>query len=415
MIQRNWCKVGLVILMVVFWGFVSPLSAQEPEKGNIKIGALEVHPSVGLSGTYNDNIYKNFGNLKSEADYITTLSPGIQFFLPIQRHNLQLGYQADINWYKNNSDTNYFNQQASGALNLNFTGGLTVNVSDLYSDTTVPRRGKSTPGVSGAADTYHEMPYISNDFNFLAKYQFVDRWAIEGRYNNFDYGYKNRYDEAGSYKRNRFGGSLYYRFTAKIDALVDYNYAQNDYKINGPANNNKVQGTYVGLSFDPTSRMRGFLKLGWGQKDYDNNIVAGRNTSFSFFSSLVDLTYTLSRYDRFNLRANRTAEDDVLTQAPFINTDIFLGYNHIFSWNEKVSFNDNLGYGSMAFEGSTTDIDGAIKIRDDKRFSGGLGVGYALQRWLNLGLNYSYTNNDSNMLNYKYTENKVWVNATAAF
>jgi len=101
--------------------------------------------------------------------------------------------------------------------------------------------------------------------------------------------------------------------------------------------------------------------------------------------------------------------------APFTYTDISLWYRHILAWNEKLSLNANVGYATWKFEGSTTDIDGQIKIRDDKKFYGGVGVSYALQRWLSLGLNYSYTNNDSNSLNYKYIENKIWFSAVAAF
>ena len=103
------------------------------------------------------------------------------------------------------------------------------------------------------------------------------------------------------------------------------------------------------------------------------------------------------------------------TNAPFTNTDFSLWYKHLLAWNEKVSLNANVGYGTGKYEQGTTDIDGTIKIRDDKRYYGGVGVGYALQRWLTLALNYSYTNNDSNFLNYNYTENRIWFSVVAAF
>jgi len=56
----------MVALMITIVGLFSSLSAQQgPGQGNIKVGALNVYPSIGLTETYNDNIYRNYGKLKS--------------------------------------------------------------------------------------------------------------------------------------------------------------------------------------------------------------------------------------------------------------------------------------------------------------------------------------------------------------
>src|SRR4030043_285492 len=121
-----WGRRWLVVTsMITFFGLVSSVSAQGPGKGNIKVGALEVHPSIGLTETYNDNIYKNYGNLRSESDWITTLTPGIQFSLPMQRHSFQVDYRADMNWFSSNSNTNYTNQRVGGTVVAGF--GLAGN------------------------------------------------------------------------------------------------------------------------------------------------------------------------------------------------------------------------------------------------------------------------------------------------
>jgi len=342
---------------------------------------------------------------------ITTLSPGIQFFLPLQRHSFQVEYQADVNWFSTNSNTNYTNQLVGGAVNLDFPGGLLFNVSDNYLDANIPRKAKT--GDNSSSDPYRQLPYTSNDLKFMGKYRFVDRWAVEARYNNYDYAYKNSYDQAGSYNRDLYGGSLYYRFTSKVDALLDYNYSKTDYKTTFTSNN-KLQSYYLGLSFDPTSKLRGVLKLGLDQIDFDTN-VAGRNNSFSGFATLIDLTYALSRYDGLTLKGIRAIQLDIDSNAPFTTTDFSLWYKHLFAWNEKVNLNANVGYGTSEFEQGTMDIDGTVKIRNDKRYYAGVGIGYALLRWLIFGIYYSYTDNDSNFLNYKYKENKIWLSVTAAF
>ena len=404
----------MAILAALF--FVTPsLWAQMagPGKGNIKVGPVEVHPFVGVAETYNDNIYQSYGGLKKESDYITTLSPGIQLLLPVRRHSFQLDYRADMNWYAKNDETNYTNQTGGGAINLEFPGGLNFSISNYYSDAVIPRKGKEVTGISGAADANRELPYNANDFNARAKYRFVDRWAAEVRYNNYDYRYKQAIDEDGTFNRNLYGGSLYYRFTPKVDALVDYNYSTVDYKTT-PINDNTNHSAYLGLSFDPTAKLNGYLKLGWAEKDYEED-QPGRTKSFSAFSTLVDLTYNMSRYHILTLKGNRIIEEDVDTNAPFTTTDFSLGYRHFLAWNEKVSLNANLGYGTKKFEKATTDADGTLKIRDDKKWYGGAGIGYAPQRWLSLGLNYTYTRDKSNFINYDYKENKVILSALIAF
>jgi hypothetical protein len=405
----------LAVLVFLCFLIPSPLWAQisGPGTGNIKAGPVEIHPFVELTETYSDNIYKNYGGFKKESDFITTLSPGIRLILPLKTHSFQLDYRADVNWYAKNSETNYINQIGGGLIKLEFPAGLSFNFSDYFTHATIPRYAKEIPGISGAADPYRELPYNGNDFNAMVKYRFLDRWAIEGRYNNYDYRYTHDYDKNGNYNRNIFGGSLYYRLTPKIDALVDYNFSTVDYKT-ATTYDNTNHSAYLGVAFDPTAKLNGYLKLGWSMKNYKQDL-ANRNNSFSTPSTLIDLNYNLSPYHIFTLKGNRVIAEDVDTNAPMTATDFSLGYRHILKWHDKISLNANIGYGTEKFKAPTTDADGTLKTRDDKKWYGGTGVSYAPKTWLSFSLNYIYTNNDSNFINYHYTENKVYLKALIAF
>jgi hypothetical protein len=418
LITRPYIKAltnTLVVLAFLLFLISSPLWAQitGPGTENIKAGPVEIHPFVELTETHSDNIYKNYGGFEKESDYITTLSPGISLILPVKTHSFQLDYRADINWYSKNSETNYTNQIGGGLIKLEFPGGLSFNFSDYFTHAVIPRKAKETPGISGAADPYRELPYNGNDFNAIVKYRFLDRWAIETRYNNYDYRYTRDYDKDGNYNRDIVGGSLYYSLTPKIDALLDYNFSTVNYKT---ANNydNTDQYAYLGVVFDPTAKLNGYLKLGGSMKNYKQDL-ANRDNSFSTYSTLIGLNYNLSSYHIFTLKGNRIIEEDVDTNAPVITTDFLLGYRHILIWYEKISLNTNVGYGTKKFKGETTDADGTIKKRDDKKWYGGGGINYALQPWLSFSLNYIYINNDSNFINYDYSENRVYLKALIAF
>jgi hypothetical protein len=421
--KRPHMKTVMITLMAVLTVlcFTAPsLLAQTigpipgPGTGNIKAGPVEIHPFLEFTETYSDNIYSNYGGLKKESDFITTLSTGIRFILPVKSHTFQLDYRADANWYAKNPETNYTNQIAGGLFKLEFPGGLSFNFSDYFAHATIPRKGKDLPSwIPASLDPYREFPYNANDLNAKATYRFLDRWAVEARYNNYDYRYIRNYDESGNYNRNLFGGSLYYRFTQKIDALLDYNFSTVNYKT-ATTNDNTNHSAYLGVAFDPTAKLNGYLKLGWALKDYKNDL-ANRINSFSSPSTLIDLTYNLSPYHILMLRGNWVIAEDVDTNAPMISTDFSFGYRHILKWHEKISLNTNIGYGTRKFKAPTTDADGTLKTRDDKRWYGGVGTTYTLQPWLYFSLNYIYTDNHSNFIDYNYRENKVYFKATIAF
>ena len=181
----------IIDILVVFLFLSSPVFAQlrAPTGGKIKLGPVEIHPSIKLMETYSDNIYVSYDNKAKESDYITTLSPGIQFLLPLKRHSFQVGYKADINRYSDNDETDYTNYLFGGALSLNFPGGLFFTLSDYYSIETVPRKWKEQSGVLGSEDPYREMDYKANVLDTKVRYNFVNRWAVAVWYNNYDYDY----------------------------------------------------------------------------------------------------------------------------------------------------------------------------------------------------------------------------------
>lgn len=410
--KKTWFIASLCIVLAfpafAVWGQTVP-----SDKGNIKLGPLEVHPSVGLAETYTDNVYRNYDGHEKKSDWITTLSPGLELVLPLRRHSLKVGYLADVNWYGKNRENNHVQQAATGSVNLDFPGGLVFTVSHRFTDSEIVRKWIEQPGLSGANDPYRAMPFQSNDFNTRAKYSFADRWAVAAWYNYYKYDYKNEYDRAGSYDRNLFGGSVFYRVTPKTDFLVEYAHSRVAYP-RSVASDNKNDTAYVGLGFDPSAKLKGYLKVGWTQKKYDV-IAASGEDKYNTFSTQIDLAYDLSPYDVISLKGSRTIEEDIDTNAAYTRDYYSLGYSHTLSQNERIRLNALVGYGKSKFESPQTDVDGSFKTRDEKIYSGTLGVDYAMLRWLLWNLSYTYENRDSNFVRYNGAENRVFLKATVSF
>ncbi|MBN1547645.1 MAG: outer membrane beta-barrel protein [Syntrophaceae bacterium] len=380
-------------------------------KGNIKLGPLEIHPSIAVTETYTDNVYLSYDGKKDENDWITTVSPGIKLVLPLSRHSIKVGYYADINYFKDYDENDYVRQVGFASLNLDFPGGLTVEITDRFTDSEVLRKWKDQPGLSGAADPYRDKPYQANDFLAKAKYIFADRWAVAAWYNNYKYEYDHRYDKSGNYDRDLIGTSLFYRFTAKTEALLEYQYSKIDYPDNEMYDNSN-NAVYVGLGFDPKGKLNGYLKVGWAEKDYDEDRDEDR---IDTFSTQIDLAYNISPYDVVKLKAIRTIEEDIDTNQPFTREDYSIGYSRIIASNERIRLNAQLGYGKDDYEGEAQDTDGAWKKRKEDIYYATLGIEYAMQRWLMWNLSYTYLRRDSNFIRYDYDENRVFLKGTIYF
>jgi len=410
-------KLPIVIICLVFgFGFMvfpSEIHSQQLRPGKIKLGPVGVHPSLGLTETYTDNVYQSYDGKDKESDFITTISPGLQLVLPLRRHSVTAGYRADINRYAGFSENDYVRQTANGSVNLDFPGGLLLNISDTFIDSEVIRKWKEQPGLGGSADRYRAKPYQANDFVTKARYHFANRWSAVVWYNFYKYDYDHEYDRSGSYDRNLAGGSLLYRFTRKTDLLVELQHSRVVYP-HSKFHDNRNNTVYAGLGFDPGAKLDGYLKVGWTQKKYDEK-PASMNDEFNEPSMQIDLGYNLSPYDVINFRGIRVIEEDEDTNEPFTRSDFSIGYSHIMSMNGKIRPNARIGYAKHDYEGQSTDIDGLVKQRDEKIHYATVGVDYAMQRWLKLSLDYTYRKRDSNFIRYDYSENRVFLNATVSF
>lgn len=404
-----------VLLILVFIFVALPAWGQPPRtgEGNIKVGPLEVHPSIGITQTWSDNVYRSYDGKAKESDWITTLSPGLELILPLRRHSVKVGYFADIYRHKDFDENNYTKQLFTASLNLDFPGGLQVTVKNDYIDSEVRRKWREQPGLAGPADPYRARPYDSNDFLTRLRYSFSTRWAAAVWYNYFKYDYDREYDSTGSFKRHLGGGSIFYRIAPKTEFLVEYTRSTVDYPKN-PADDNRNDTVYVGLQFDATAKLSGHLKAGWSQKKYDTPKV-GTEDTFDAFSTRIDLAYRLTPFDTIRLRGSRTIEEDSDTNAAFTRDDYSLGYSHILSMNEKIRLNASIGYGRERYEGLSADTGGILRQRSDDLLYTSLSADYAMQRWLTWTLSYSYFDRDSNFIRYDGSENVVFLNARVSF
>jgi len=371
-------RVFSSLVFLVF--LLAPLLALATEPaGNIHIGQLDIHPSLSVKNEYNDNIY---GVASHEAgSAITTISPGIAFQLPIQKHLLNMDCRAEFiepSHHQNYEADNYF---ANIMLDLDFNR-LNVLIGDNFVRDSV------------APDSENDIrnDYYQNRFFLDASYKLANRYKIKGFYRNelrdFNRFHKSWQPdpELDDYTKNEFGFNLFYRFLPLTSALVEYAYTNtNNDDMGFPSTDSDTQRLWLGLTWEATSKITGTIKGGYVYRNYEVGI-----DDFDGFGMKGDLTYKFTSYTIFGLKGFRKPFDTSVTQEEavygtyYVSTGGTLSVDHKFT--HKITASADVSYTNDNYEEKGI----YDKRRDDDRIRFGVGVNYQVQDWL--GCKVSYRN-----------------------
>ena len=124
-------KIIIPILFLAFSLLILPLPAQ---------ARMQYGLGMNVSEEYNDNIYLD--RRDKEEDWITTIDPGLSFFLETNNLDVNLDYSLSLRYYKDNTDENQNDfkdiQRARGTATLfpgdPFTVVANANVSTVIVD-----------------------------------------------------------------------------------------------------------------------------------------------------------------------------------------------------------------------------------------------------------------------------------------
>lgn len=401
-------------------GYGSPVRSGSISSGELyssRSGYL--HPFVSVGGLYTDNLFNTENDEKS--DWVTVVTPGIWLARPASRQKLAVIntlntapgglalsrflpeddrrlqtyalYRADIREHDKYTSENRIDHRVEGMVRLALRGGLTFELADVYE---VNRDPYGTGGtLSRELDKY-----TSNLFTTMFSYKLTPKFSVRADYGH----YFLDYDETRNEYRNREDDSvsayLYYRVSPKTSVFLQTEYIVVNYDTAVNSDSDSMH-YYVGVQLRPRAKLRGQLKIGYGQKDYDVATVDDRDEFL--YEARIDYFFTpkTSVYLKTNRRVLETDSkgfDDILSHKTQI------GYRQRFSakWRGEAA----LYFANDEYSGATS--------RDDDRTGFVAAIGFAPKRWLNLSLGYEFEDRDSDVAGNDYQSNQVFLRATAA-
>ncbi len=385
------------------------------------------HPFLSLTEYYTDNLFELPED--EEEDFITVLSPGLWLGFPAgnqptlqattlnsapgglavtrfpaesrRRFQAYALYRADIKKHHNFPDEDNVYQRAEGLLNVNLRGGLSLELIDIYQLTQDPY----STGIDREMDEI-----TSNIVQFLANYRIGPKTRVRADYTRYNVLFD---DERNAFReRDDDVASLYlfYRFLPRTSLLLEFDYIDIDYReeILGDSREKTV---FAGLRWEVSEKTQGLAKFGHIWRDIDEG-----GSREAFIGEIrLDYRFTPKTSTYFSL-TRRFEETDVASTNSVFSHRAQLGYRQKITtrWNAMA---DLIWY-KNDYRGLTTIGNGSGQVetghRLDDNFGGRLTAGYLFRRWLNFGIGYSYIQRNSNFDDLDYTNNTLFLSATAA-
>ncbi len=408
-------------------GYGSPIRSDRIVPGEVlSARSGYVHPFLSVGGFYTDNLFQTDGNEKS--DTVAIITPGVWFALPATRQKLievntlntapgglalsrfrtetnrrfqgYALYRADIREHDKYTEENRTDHRAEGSFKVSLRGGLSLEMIDVYEINRDPY------GTGGTPDRKLDK-FDSNLFNTILAYQFTPKTSLRLDYGNYylDYDkdrnkYRNRTDNTGS-------AYLFYSLTPKTALFFQVEYVAIDYDedINSDSD---AMNYYIGAQMRASKKLRGRVKVGYGEKDYDDSNLDDRDE----WMAEARLDYFFTPKTSIYLRSTRR-----VLESDSIGTNSILSYRTQLGYRQR--FTPKLR-GEMAFSYVNNDYKDDIVAglqadkRKDKDYGFIVAVGFIPNRWLNVSVGYEYEDRDSNLENNDYTNNTVFLRMTAA-
>lgn len=366
----------------------------ETTPGNLKAGPIKFHPKLETRATYDSNILRE--HVDEREDVIFNVKPGAIIELPINKHQIAAGYEADFENFVKRDDQTDQNQNFFALADINFPDWY-INVLEEFSETS-DRSGTTFTG---------RIPRIDNSINPKVGYKWK-RLTFETGYRHFLRDFRRHADKALDFTLNEFTGVVYYDLFARLKALVDYHVGFINYP-NTFLRNTTFHQMRVGLEGEVHPNVLVKVRVGPHMR---NSLSSSEPDFYSWvFKSLVE--YRM----RNNLTLKAFASREPV-EATFNDVNYYL--EHQFGGSVEYTFRPKwivFGETGLTFQNyaERAQIDDVTFYRKDRIFYMKPGLRYLIHPSLQFELAYELGLRRSNFNNFEYVSHVLYLASKLAY
>ena len=404
---------------------------------------VKITPKISIREEYDDNIFLVKEN--TDADWITTVSPGFEIDIESDKNGLELDYT--FGWVRYYNNTSNDNMRHSGRLKFwqKLTEHLKLNIEDRYLKSDDIFDEDLSPTLPSQRVANNRSRYQRNDATANLEYDFGprSRFTTGYVYNILDNEDPNLEDMT---EKGPFVG-LSHWFDNKNSIDFDYRFAEYEYTQKGISEarpNIEVQETGFIYSHRFSERVKPFLSyriyhqnfMGIEKSYWIHNFGGGigyafsQKTSFDIFlggyypsgDTTTDpgMTFTALlkrdfRRGSFSLGAD-TGWDTGFTEVIPRGFTRYYGGLAQFDYQimEKLGVYADTSYRQNRYPSDELDIIGGYDPSDDKTYTGRCGLNYRFYQWFSLDLSYTYRQRFSDDPDNEFVDNRFMLRFNAA-
>ena len=364
------------------------------ERGALRLGPVDLHPSVSVKESYSDNIYATRD--AKQHDFLMVLTPGIYLQLPVRNHTFSLAANTTLTRYAKFTTENTNDYFINGTGNLMFGSRVNLKLSDTYI------RGHEPRGSSSSGDIEK---FINNTAAVSMTYLLAEVSKVQLDVSETDWDYKT--STFRSRKEDLLSAYIYYRLMPKTSAFVQYNFKDVTFDQGSLDLDNRTHSGLLGITWEATGKSKGSIAAGYLSKRFDFASKGHLRT----WTANADINHNFTEYTSLRLLGKREVnEASLLGTRYYVTTGLYGELTHRFL--QRLAAVLKASYGEDKYSDI---IPGDTMLRKDKTSTAGVGLRYYMRRWLDFSLEYNYRKKDSNISAYSFSENAFSLMMNASF
>jgi hypothetical protein len=360
------------------------------------VPGLKVSPFLSERVEYETNVFQVPSH--SQSDVVIKTMPGMLVDYTFGQHALSAGYRTEILNYSTLTAQDTTNHIFSGLLSLNYAR-TTITLKDDFTRTSDPPGTelagpiKSTTNVLSPGGEYRLSPTFSVGLKTSWLHQSFDDPSIGNLINRDEYS---------------AGASVFWKIQPKTDLSVTYSYGWTTF-TDASDRDYTANSLTLALRGDITAKLSSTFSLGYTHQDADHS----GQVAFSSWTTGGGWTYRATDRTTLSLATLRTSQASTDGRNPYyVTTSSILSASQ--QLLPKLNIVGRLGIGLNNYPTKDT-INGKTDWREDTFTIAGASIGYDIQPWLFVGIDYLRTRRDSNFSSFNFVDEHISGRVTVQF
>lgn len=369
----------------------------------IRSGSVIFFPTIGITQSYDDNIYRDSANEKD--DFITSLNAGLNITTDFDLHSLFFRTGGTLGYYARNDNENYenFNVAAGGKLDVDYETFFS-----LYSSYSRAHESRENPDAVNT-DKPVEYDLYQNKLGFTRALGII-KLHLEGFFDRFAYKnstFNGNFVNNGGRDRNIYGayGKLSYEYFPGYNLYTSFKQDWRRYDDSGIVNRDSDgYDVQIGTDVAITGKVKGDVYVGYLDRSYEDRALEDVS-AVNYGGSLI---WNMTGLTSITASVSRSVEETNFGDASGnLQTSYDVDVDHLV--RDNLFLNIGAGYRASEYESK------ANAGREDDTYEARVGLEYIPYDGTTVRTGYNYSMRDSNRPNEDYTSNRVFLNVSQQF